>query len=43
MLRFGGWLTVTNILSPVIVSMDRFIISATVSIAAVTQRFHSWQ
>lgn len=35
LLRFGGWLTVTNILVPVIVSVDRFIISAAVSISAV--------
>lgn len=35
LLRFGGWLTVTNILVPVIVSVDRFIISAVVSIGAV--------
>jgi O-antigen/teichoic acid export membrane protein len=35
LIRFGGWLTVTNILVPVIVSVDRFIISAAVSIGAV--------
>jgi O-antigen/teichoic acid export membrane protein len=28
MLRFGGWLTVSNIVGPVIVYLDRFVISA---------------
>ncbi len=33
--RFGGWMTVTNIVSPILVYMDRFIIGNLVSLAAV--------
>jgi O-antigen/teichoic acid export membrane protein len=35
LLRFGGWMTVTNIVGPFMVSFDRFLIGAVVSIAAV--------
>jgi O-antigen/teichoic acid export membrane protein len=35
LLRFGGWMTVTNIVGPVMVYMDRLLIGATVSTAAV--------
>ena len=35
LLGFGGWLTVTNILTPVIVSVERFVIAALISLAAV--------
>jgi O-antigen/teichoic acid export membrane protein len=33
--HFGGWMTVTNIVSPLMVSLDRFLIGAVVSISAV--------
>lgn len=33
--RFGGWMTVTNIVGPLMVYLDRFLISAMVSVAAV--------
>lgn len=33
--RFGGWMTVTNIVGPLMVSFDRFLIGALASIAAV--------
>jgi O-antigen/teichoic acid export membrane protein len=36
LLHFGGWMTVTNIVGPLMVTADRFLISALVSIAAVT-------
>lgn len=36
MLRFGGWLTVSNIIGPVIVYVDRFVIGALLSTAALT-------
>jgi O-antigen/teichoic acid export membrane protein len=36
MLKFGGWLTTDNVISPLMVTMDRFVISALVSLAAVT-------
>lgn len=35
LLRFGGWMTVSNIISPVMVTCDRFLIGALVSLAAV--------
>jgi len=35
LLRFGGWMTVSNIVSPLMVTLDRFLIGALVSMAAV--------
>lgn len=35
LLRFGGWMTLSNIISPLMVSFDRLVIGATVSMAAV--------
>jgi O-antigen/teichoic acid export membrane protein len=35
LLRFGGWMTVSNIVSPLMVTLDRFVIGAMVSMAAV--------
>lgn len=35
MLKYGGWITITNIIGPFIVYVDRFIISSVVSITAV--------
>ncbi|MHC1698697.1 MAG: flippase [Geobacteraceae bacterium] len=35
LISFGGWMTVTNIISPVMVYLDRFLIGALVSITAV--------
>ena len=35
LLRFGGWMTVSNVVSPLMVTMDRFFIGALVSMAAV--------
>lgn len=35
LLSFGGWMTVTNIVGPLMVYMDRFLIGAMVSMAAV--------
>lgn len=36
LLSAGGWMTVSNVISPIMVSMDRFLIGAIVSLAAVT-------
>ncbi len=36
LLQFGGWMTVSNIISPLMVNMDRFFIGAFVSIGAIT-------
>jgi O-antigen/teichoic acid export membrane protein len=35
LLRFGGWMTVTNVVSPLLVTLDRFLIGALVSLTAV--------
>lgn len=35
LIRFGGWMTVSNIVSPLMVYMDRFLIGASVSMTAV--------
>lgn len=35
LLRFGGWATVSSVVSPVMVYMDRFVVGALVSAAAV--------
>lgn len=36
LLKFGGWMTVSHIVGPVLVNFDRFAIAAIVSVAAVT-------
>lgn len=36
LLRFGGWLTVTNIISPLLIYIDRFFVATMMSVAAVT-------
>lgn len=36
LIRFGGWMTISNIISPLMVYMDRFIIGALLTVAAVT-------
>ncbi len=35
MLRFGGWMTVSNIIGPLIIYLDRFMIGSIISVAAV--------
>jgi O-antigen/teichoic acid export membrane protein len=35
LLRFGTWMTVTNVVSPLMVTLDRFLIGALLSVAAV--------
>ena len=35
LLRFGGWMTVSNIVSPMMVSLDRFLIGALLSMTAI--------
>ena len=36
LIRFGGWMTITNIVSPLLVYLDRFFIGAIISVTAVT-------
>jgi|SRR5882724_511086 len=35
LMRFGGWMTVSNVVSPLLVTLDRFLIGALVSVTAV--------
>ncbi len=35
LLRFGGWITVSNLISPIMVNLDRLIIGGQVSVAAI--------
>jgi O-antigen/teichoic acid export membrane protein len=35
LLRFGGWMTVSNVVGPIMVNLDRFLIGALVSVSAV--------
>jgi O-antigen/teichoic acid export membrane protein len=35
LLRFGGWMTVTNVIGPLMVSVDRFLIGALLTVTAV--------
>ena len=35
-LRFGGWIAVTNLVSPLMVNLDRFLIGALLTLAAVS-------
>jgi O-antigen/teichoic acid export membrane protein len=35
LLRFGGWMTVTNVVGPLMVTLDRFLIGSLVSMTAV--------
>ena len=35
LLSFGGWMTVTNVVSPLLVTLDRFLVGALVSMTAV--------
>lgn len=35
LLRFGGWMTVSNVVAPFLVTFDRFVIAAVISVTAV--------
>ncbi len=35
LLRFGGWMTVTNVIGPLMVTLDRFLIAGLISVTAV--------
>ncbi len=35
LIRFGGWMTISNVVNPVIVYIDRFLISSLISVTAV--------
>ena len=36
LMKFGGWMTITNIISPLMIYLDRFFIGAIISLTAVT-------
>src|SRR5258708_5460919 len=43
LLRLGGWMTVTNVVAPLLVTFDRFLIGALVSISAVAYYATSYE
>lgn len=43
LLRFGGWMTISNIVSPIMVQMDRFFIGSILSMAAVSYYSTSYE
>lgn len=43
LLAFGGWITVSNVISPVMVSLDRFLIGAMISMTAVAYYSTPWE
>ena len=43
LLRHGGWFTVSNLISPLMVYMDRFVIGALISVAAVAYYATPWE
>jgi O-antigen/teichoic acid export membrane protein len=36
LLRFGSWMTLSNVIGPIMINMDRFFVASLVSVAAVT-------
>lgn len=43
LLRIGGWMTVSNVVSPMMVSLDRFLIAGMLSLAAVSYYVTSFE
>ena len=43
LLAFGGWITVSNVISPVMVSLDRLLIGALISMTAVAYYSTPWE
>jgi O-antigen/teichoic acid export membrane protein len=43
LLRFGGWMTVSNVISPLMVYMDRFFLGSRVSLEAVAWYATPWE
>ena len=43
MMKFGGWITVSSIVSPATVYLDRFLLGALVSVAAVAYYSTPWE
>ena len=43
LLKYGGWITVSNIISPIMVNFDRFLIGAMVSVASLAYYVTPWE
>jgi O-antigen/teichoic acid export membrane protein len=43
LIRFGGWITISNIISPIMVSFDRFFIGSMVSVSALAYYSTPWE
>jgi O-antigen/teichoic acid export membrane protein len=43
LLRLGGWMTVSNVISPILVYMDRFLLGSRVSLEAVAWYATPWE
>lgn len=43
LLKFGGWMTISNIISPMLVYLDRFLIGAFISVTAVAYYSTPWE
>ena len=43
LIKFGGWITVSNIVSPIMVNFDRFFIGAMVSVSALAYYSTPWE
>jgi O-antigen/teichoic acid export membrane protein len=43
LLKFGGWMTVSNVISPLMVSLDRFLIGVLISMTAVAYYSTPWE
>ena len=43
LLRFGSWMTVSNVVSPLMVTLDRFVIGAVASVAVVAYYTAPWE
>jgi O-antigen/teichoic acid export membrane protein len=43
LLKFGGWITVSNLISPIMVSFDRFFLGALVSVSALAYYATPWE
>ena len=43
LISFGGWITVSNVISPIMIYIDRLIIGSLVSITAVTYYLPSYE
>lgn len=43
LIRYGGWISVSNVISPIMVNFDRFFIGSIVSVSALTYYSTPWE